>query len=147
MYIDEIKNSISFTNEGVVIIQIGTNDILNEISKGGNCEEIVEEITSKYYSLLKFTFLNSSSKTIITSILPPTENYISSDCNVSYIYHEINNNIHDKVLLYPDIEFVNLYSKLSYDNKFLINHYSNDGLHINKNGYNQMSFEIRKKLF
>lgn len=147
LYIDEMKQAMSFTEEGIVIIQVGTNDILNEILKGRNCEEIIEIVTSKYHLLLEYIEQNSSNKFIITSILPLTETFISSECNIADIYYSINKNIQEKTFLYSNIEFVNLYPKLSYENKFLKNQYSYDGIHINKSGYSKITHEIYEKLY
>ena len=49
--------------------------------------------------------------------------------------------------LYSNIKFVNLYPQLSYENKFLKNQYSYDGIHINKSGYSKITHEIYEKLY
>ena len=41
----------------------------------------------------------------------------------------------------------NLYPQLSYENKFLKNQYSYDGIHINKSGYSKITHEIYEKLY
>jgi len=147
LYIDEMKQTMSYSDEGFVIIQVGTNDILNEILKGKNCEEVIEIITSKYHLLMEYIEQDISSKFIITSILPPTETFISSECHVADIYYRINKNIQEKVLINPNIEFVNLYPEISCENKFLKNQYSHDGIHINKIGYSKISNKIYEKLY
>jgi len=81
------------------------------------------------------------------SIIPPTENFISSGDNIASIYYEINKNIKAQIFLYSDIEFVNLYDALSCEKKFLINLFSYDGIHINNQGYSKLSTEIYKKLY
>ena len=147
LYIDEMKQAMSFTDDEIIIIQVGTNDILNEIVKGRNCEEIIELVSNKYHFLLDYIEQNSSNKIIITSILPLTDTFISSECNIADIYYSINKNIQEKIFLYSNIKFVNLYPQLSYENKFLKNQYSYDGIHINKSGYSKITHEIYEKLY
>jgi lysophospholipase L1-like esterase len=143
--INDLKNNFELANEELIIIQIGTNDILNRLIENENCENIIDSVTDNYLSLIEV--LENFDRVIITSIIPTTKNYINSNCDITHIYYTINQNLENILLSYPNLEFINLKDVLYDENKYLRDEYSNDGIHINYDGYGQITNTIYEIIY
>ena len=126
-----LKVSLYDISPSIVVLMIGTNDII------GNKDNT--EILNNYKKIIKNineTLVNS--KLICMSIIP--SNYdINEYSNVDVINHNnnviyINNEINKLTSTY-NFTYVDIYSLLIDDNKVLKKECSDDGLHLNHNGF------------
>jgi lysophospholipase L1-like esterase len=136
-------NPILEKNPKKIILQIGTNDLKNLT---------VNQISLEYKELL--TMIQSKNiDVIVTAIFPLLENnYLTlrerqlqkcNDLNLKII--EVNKRILDYCIVH-NIKFVNINPEF-YNNKSGLAHFlNNDGLHLNKKGYQLWASALSKEI-
>ena len=115
-----------------VIILIGTNDINGGINKEDilkNHKKILDTITEKL----------PQTEIYLISIIPQNhdvEEYAEIDVNeTTLIIMDINQKLKEIGNNYPNVTYVDLFSELEDDQHFLKKEYSDDGIHLNRNGF------------
>lgn len=126
-----------------IVLLIGTNDI------NGNVED--EKILSNYEKILtKIKEKLPSSKIYCVSIIPQNlslEAYTVIDVEKSTrVIMDINPKIKNLVESYGEV-FINLFTLLADNNNMLIEEYSDDGIHLNKAGFEVWTNLIKPYLY
>lgn len=125
-----------------LIIQIGTNDIRPLIFKNYKDSEIIDRVKKDLKKLFE-QVSNLPELVLITSIIPlPKRNKISK---YNYIFNELNNYIKRELVSHTNCIFINLYDRLTKE-IFLRDEFTGDGLHLNRKGYQQLTYSISEKI-
>jgi len=134
----DLDNRVYIYNPSDVFLLIGTNDLTNnetieEIAE--NIKEIVEEINEN----------RKYAKMHIISVLP-----VNSSVNKKIVSVRDNDDIKELNVLIKkycdlnDIDYIDLYSKLVDEEDNLNEDYTEDGLHLNDDGYKIVTQELKK---
>ena len=142
--LDDMKNRVYRYNPSHVILLIGTNDLNNGESIDkivGNIEEIIKDIKiklpkTKIYLESVYPINNTDDKKIDHEMVGKRSNE-----DIKKINKELK-----KVSKKEKVKYINMYSNLVDDDGNLNLDYTKEGLHINDDGYDIITFEINKLL-
>lgn len=138
--LNDMKNRVYNYNPSKVFLLIGTNDLRDDKSVDEivtNIKKIIEEIKEN----------RKEAEIYLESIYPVNEkvNKKGVEGRKNEDIKEINKQI-EEYAKNENITFINIYDKLV-DNEGLLNEdYTTDGLHINDNGYDVITKELKKYL-
>ena len=126
-----LKVSLYDINPSIVVLMIGTNDIIGQKDNDyilSNYEKIIQEIN-----------INLPNTKLICMSIIPTNYDINEYSDVDVLNHNnkaisINSEISSLTSLY-NFTYVDIYSLLIDENKVLKQDCSDDGLHLNHNGF------------
>jgi len=129
------KNANNYIRKNVVVI-IGTNDF--SIASNG-VDEYVERYVRAICGL-------GARKLFVFSIFPNNPKEYSWNTDQKDLLEIVNYAIKNKISSeYPNIVYIDVYDKLLY-NGYLNPEYSSDGLHLNEQGYELITQEMRRNL-
>lgn len=134
----DMNNRVYRYNPSKVFLLIGTNDIQQDFSKDeivNNIKEILNNIKDK----------RKYSELYLESIYPVDEAKKGSEDRTNKVIKEINSEL-KSFCKDSNIKYIDLYSKLVDHDDILSDDYSNDGLHLNDEGYEVVTSEIKKYL-
>ena len=142
--LDDMKNRVYRYNPSHVILLIGINDLNNGESIDkivGNIEEIIKDIKiklpkTKIYLESVYPINNTDDKKIDHEMVGKRSNE-----DIKKINKELK-----KVSKKEKVKYINMYSNLVDDDGNLNLDYTKEGLHINDDGYDIITFEINKLL-
>ena len=135
--LDDLKDYIYVYNPSDVFIELGNNDLKNDVS--------VKEIVNNLESIIKGIKLNRSMANIyIESLYPINDNIegFDSDINKDLII-DINKEI-ELMAKRENINYIDMYSELS-ENDLLKEDYTDDGINLNEDGYKRV-FKVINRL-
>jgi lysophospholipase L1-like esterase len=127
-----------------LFIIVGTNDFVS-LSRGEKASTsfIYNEILKRYDYLLN-TASPRFKKVYMISLFPIGKSIDCPECKERYtVIPAINDSLVKKCMDYPNITFIDIQKHLMGADKFLKSIYSYDGVHIEKNGYDVLSAEVR----
>ena len=127
--VNRLKTSLYDLQPSKVVLMIGINDINGGVSK--------ETILENYQNILKGINTNlPTTKLFVMSILPIND-LLSGAVDVdksNEMVIDINSKIKDRVVSYP-YEYLDLFSLVKDENNKLKKEYSDDGIHLNDEGF------------
>ena len=130
--IKRFRNLVEQYNSNKLFLMIGTNDIGSGVSK----EEIVNNI-KKIISMIKEKKPNT--KIYLETIYPVNNNKRKQDnMRNNKIISDINNELKE-YCENSDIYFIDVYSHLVDESNMLKDEYTEDGLHLNNLGYEEVT--------
>ena len=138
--LEDMKNRVYDYNPSKVFILIGTNDLRDK--------KTVDEVVTNIKEIIKEIKKNRKNAEIyLESIYPVNEkvNEKGVEGRKNEDIKEINNQL-KKYAKEENITFINIYDKLVDDEGLLNEEYTTDGLHINENGYEVITKELKKYL-
>ena len=138
--LDDMKERVYDYNPSKVFLLIGTNDLRDEKSVAevvDNIKKIIEEIKIN----------KKEAEIYLESIYPVNEkiNKRGVEGRKNEDIKEINKQL-KKYAKKENITFINIYDKLVDDKGLLNEDYTTDGLHLNDNGYEVITKELKKYL-
>lgn len=134
--IDYIESKTGTMTEKNVVVIIGTNDFFKAKD---NVDEYVERYCDAIYNL-------KAGRTYVFSIFPSRRSEYPVGLYNPPLLENVNSAIKKRLEeKYPSIVYINVYDKLLYKGE-MNPEYSSDGLHLNENGYELITQELRKHL-
>lgn len=119
-------------NPKIIIIMIGINDLAQGIKLDKTCSninKIIEELSE-----------NTNADLFVESVLP------AETISLKRI-EQLNSKIQSLTDKYDDVTYIDLYDKfLDSKGEIIDDYYSDDGVHLNGNGYRIIIDELRNKL-
>jgi len=140
--LNRLKVSLYDIQPSKVVLLIGVNDIIFDLG--------VNNLLLNYGIILNDINLNlPNTEVLCLSILPMNQEVNSTAVpNVeksNQIIMDVNIEI-EKIVDEYDYEFVNLFPEFADDNNYLKEEFSDDGLHLNHNGYVVLSNKLKPML-
>ncbi len=127
-------------NPNTVVILAGTNDIA-----GNTGPSNINMVLNNIFSMAELAIENNI-KVIICSILPVYKYPWAEDIkNVPETIEEINNKLKSFTKM-NNMIYLNYYSAMEDKDRGLKHEYTTDGVHLNKEGYEVMSYLVREVL-
>ncbi len=123
----------------VCFIEVGTNDLRSAIAKHTADSVIVRKVVSDYAKLLELC-THRFAKIYVIEILPTAKFYLDGS---AAIYLGVNSELKKLSRMYSKATFISVHDILAGDDNYLQPAYTQDGLHLNTQGYEVFS----KKLF
>ena len=135
MILENIKEDVYIYNPSHVFLQIGLEELINE--------DEIDDIIDKYYTIIEsIQNKRSYAKIFVMSLFPINSNYDEYDSLSNELIIQYNEKLKELADLL-NVKYIDLFHELSNDNE-LDEKYSNDGIHLNTDGYHKIWKKIRK---
>jgi len=138
----EILQSTSIENDALVVLEVGTNDMIGLLNASLTTEEKIDSVMQQYDELL---ILLANYRTYMIEVFPLSENF--NEQNTAEEYTKLNAALKSRIDNFPSITLIETNQYLNTEAGDLDKQYLTDEVHLNNLGYDILSNLVRNEIF